>query len=150
MIGFLEWFYRDRFAFASESIDKVSKKILRIICFLGGYGWSAFVLGVWIIETPRFFRRNPEVGILYILLGIIGSWVGYRVLRFLLWYFTRNTKSEIVTLDDLSNLSRKLIPILGVLTLFPIVLHLWMQMTDDLFNWQFYWDVIKIGNDYSQ
>ena len=134
MSRFLKWFYRDRFTFASESLDKVSKKILRIICFLGGYGWSAFVLGVWIIETPRLFRRNPEVGILFILLGIIGSWVAYRILRFLLWVFTRDSKSEIGTLEDLSNSCRNLIPILIVLVLLPIALHLWFQMTEGIFE----------------
>jgi hypothetical protein len=149
MIGFFKWFYRDRFIFDSESIDKKSKKILPIICFLGGFGWSAFILWVWIIENPYEFRRNPEVGILLILLGIIGSWVGYRVLRFLLWCFTGISKSKIGAVDDLSSLCRKLIPILVVLALLPIVLHLWFQMTERLFQWGNYWDLIRIGNDVS-
>jgi hypothetical protein len=142
--GMIERFYNDPFIVEPETLDRGSKKVFRVISFLGGLGWSGFVLLVWIVDNP--FRRHPEEGVFFFSLGIVGSWVGYRILRFIVWLFKGNSVDH-SPINEISDYCKNLIPILIVLMLVPIVLHLWIQMTEKIFDWGYYWDIISISND---
>jgi hypothetical protein len=142
--GFFERFYNDPFTIEPESLDEKTKKISRIISFLGGLGWCSLVIFSWV--TKSHLQRHPDEGVFYFLLGIGGSWVGYRILRFIVWVF-RGKPSYGLYIDQLSNLCKKVTPILIVLMLTPIVLHLWGQMIDPYWSWDFHWNIISISND---
>jgi hypothetical protein len=47
-------------------------------------------------------------------------------------------------LNKLSDISRRLIPILVVLLLVPVVLHLWIEMLDEWLEGDFTWKLIQI------
>ena len=83
MKSFFRWFFRDKIVLPYPRIDEGSKRLGRTLSIFGLLGWSVFLFLLW--EDQHFPTDVYDQLLFYWLMGLIGTWIGYRVFRGCFW-----------------------------------------------------------------